>query len=161
MCNSQLFVSQFFTNYAAITILHILYRNWFFHTSVFNKCSQIAFQEDCLFRFLPAMYEYLFSNVPASSSYYSSFYFLPLIYFLFSCLLEVSKSARDEWLGPWFTPFPGISWTCTQPYTCVQPFRSPGICLVLQDFLLNSWSVSCLNWNHSLRQQLDIAGRLL
>lgn len=50
--------------------------------SVFNKCSQTAFQRDCtLCTFLSVMYEYLFDNNPASSMYCSSFYFLYFTFF--------------------------------------------------------------------------------
>lgn len=48
------------------------------------------------------------------------------------------------WQGPWPSPFPGLSWAWTWPYTCVQPFWSPGICVVWEDFLLNSYPGSFL-----------------
>lgn len=94
-----------------------------------------------------------------AEGFIAHFTFCHLIFFpLFAQGLKVSQ---NEWIRPWLSSFLGLSWACTQPYICVQHFRSPGICLVLQDFLLNSWSGSCLSWNHSLRQQLDTASRLL
>lgn len=111
------------------------------------------------FTFVPTMYG-LFSSVPASRRFYNSFYFLPFNFF-FPLFAQGLKVSQNEWIGPWLSSFLGLSWACTQPYMCVQHFRSPEICLVLQDFLLNSWSGSCLSWNHSLRQQLDTASRLL